>query len=131
MKIGSRLIIVISLFISIAGFFMPWFFYKGYEEFKLGIDCINIGIIFGYVVILPSQFVRNRSKDLEMFNLIWVVVTIISVLYNLLLWVPKSMIKSGLLEAFMFTINYGFIVTLGSLLIVLSVYIFNYIVKRI
>ncbi|MEG0128914.1 hypothetical protein [Clostridium sp.] len=117
--------------ISIAGYCAPWFFSEGYLGYIMGYDYLNLGMVIGYLIVIPSQFVKRRSESLEMLNFIVVILILCSVIYSLLELLDWNMINTSVIDVLKEVVNYGYVTTLISLLGIVLIYIFNYIKKRI
>ncbi|MEF9953532.1 MAG: hypothetical protein RSC49_06690 [Clostridium sp.] len=131
MKLVSRLMIIVLIVISLVGISMPWFFNEGYLGYIMGYDYLNIGMAVGYLIIIPCQFMRNRSDSIEMLNFIGYIIITLSVIYIPLTLLDWEMTNINFIKVLKTIINPGYKITLASLLGILMVYIFNYVKRRI
>ncbi|MEF9952749.1 hypothetical protein [Clostridium sp.] len=131
MKILSRFMVIVLTLISLVGISMPWFFNEGYLGYIMGYDYLNLGMAIGYLIVIPCQFVRKRSESMEMLNFIGYIIITFSVIYIPLTLLNWEIINVNFINVLKTTINLGYIITLGSLLGILMVYIVNYIKRRI
>ena len=76
-------IIIVFIFISIIGLFLPWFFFEKSMDYTTGWNFIEfypsifIGIIFSLIFIVFNDI----SRLLNIITLIWLLVTPISCIY--------------------------------------------------
>ncbi|MEG2812203.1 hypothetical protein [Clostridium sp.] len=131
LKLVSRLMIIVLIVISLVGISMPWFFNEGYLGYIMGYDYLNIGMAVGYLIIIPCQFMRNRSDSIEMLNFIGYIIITLSVIYIPLTLLDWEMTNINFIKVLKTIINPGYKITLASLLGILMVYIFNYVKRRI
>ncbi|MEG2973540.1 MAG: hypothetical protein RR898_08715 [Clostridium sp.] len=123
--------IIVLIVISLVGISMPWFFNEGYLGYIMGYDYLNIGMAVGYLIIIPCQFMRNRSDSIEMLNFIGYIIITLSVIYIPLTLLDWEMTNINFIKVLKTIINPGYKITLASLLGILMVYIFNYVKRRI
>ena len=131
MKVLNKIIIVF-IFISIIGLFLPWFFFEKSMDYAIGWNFIEfypnifIGIIFSLIFIVFNDI----SRLLNIITLIWLLVTPISCIYVFFTWHVLNITGKIDLSVSFSTAHYGFYITFISSCISLFLYLISFNKRR-
>lgn len=132
MKKVNRKMIIVFLIISIVGIFLPWFYFEKTVDFSTGSSwCLNIGFLLGYIGSFSFIFVDERSKEINICNLIFLILIPLTCIYLFFTWHIETITGELDFRTSIETAHYGFYITLISSTVSTIIYLVKLIHKKL
>lgn len=124
--ININKIIMLFIFISIIGFFLPWFYFEKSVDYKTGIWWLkNPIVILGYFLYVSLIFLEK--KRVALLIIIFIIIYLVYVFFT---WHILTITGELNINTSISTIHYGFYVTLISLCITFILNLYSVLKKK-